>query len=73
MKPFEYQKPENKESAIVMAGNTSMYISGGTNLVDLMKKQIHEPDKLIDLTNALSSEISYDNSKVKIGAMVKNT
>ena len=73
MRPFEYQKPESKESAIEMAGSTTMYISGGTNQVDLMKKHIHEPDKLVDLTAALSQEISIAENEIRIGAMVNNT
>ena len=73
MKPFEYQKPKNIRNAIEMAGNTTMYISGGTNQVDLMKKHIHEPDKLVDLTEALSSEINVGENGIKIGAMVRNT
>lgn len=50
-----------------------MYISGGTNLVDLMKKHIHQPEKLIDLTEALSSEITSINNGIRIGAMVRNS
>lgn len=50
-----------------------MYISGGTNLVDLMKKHIHQPEKLIDLTEALSSEITSINDGIRIGAMVRNS
>lgn len=73
MRPFEYSKAENESSALSMAGNSSMYISGGTNLVDLMKKHIHQPEKLIDLTEALSSEITSINNGIRIGAMVRNS
>ena len=73
MRPFEYQKVKNLSSAIELAGNGAMYISGGTNQVDLMKNHIHEPDKLVDLTDALPSEINFEEDKVKIGAMVRNT
>ncbi|MCH4823203.1 xanthine dehydrogenase family protein subunit M [Gramella lutea] len=73
MKPFEYSKAENTTSAIKLAGNSSMYISGGTNLIDLMKKHIHEPDKLIDLTDAVSSEITVQENGIRIGAMVRNS
>ncbi|WP_026934283.1 FAD binding domain-containing protein [Christiangramia echinicola] len=73
MKPFEYHKPQNKKNAIELAGKTTMYISGGTNLVDLMKKHIHEPDKLVDLTEAISSEITVEKNGARIGAMLSNT
>ena len=73
MKPFEFQKANDENSAVEMAEKQSMYISGGTNLIDLMKNHIHEPDKLIDLTDALSSEISTTPNGVRIGAMARNT
>ena len=73
MKPFEYSKPKNNEAALELAGENTEYISGGTNLVDLMKNHIAEPDKLVDLTEAISAEIKTEGDTVKIGGMVRNS
>lgn len=73
MKPFEYTKPKTVREALSSATKHSHYIAGGTNLVDLMKKEIDEPDKLLDITNTLPDQIEEKDNGVVIGAMVRNT
>lgn len=73
MKPFEYTKPKTVREALSSATRHSHYIAGGTNLVDLMKKEIDEPDKLLDITNTLPDQIEVKDNGVVIGAMVRNT
>ncbi|MCH5600041.1 FAD binding domain-containing protein [Niabella ginsengisoli] len=51
----------------------AQFIAGGTNLVDLMKKNIATPDALIDITSALSDKIEIKNNSTHIGAMVRNS
>ena len=73
MKPFELLKAESIDAALKSANATNSYISGGTNLVDLMKKQIDQPDGLIDLSHTLSNNIENTNNGVYLGAMTTNT
>ena len=75
MKNFAYSRAENAESAINLIGQNanSKFLGGGTNLVDLMRENIEQPESLIDVTH-LSKEISEtENGNLLIGAAVKNT
>ncbi len=75
MKNFTYSRAETAESAINIFGGSanSKFLGGGTNLVDLMRENIEQPDALVDVTH-LSDEISEtENGGIKIGAAVKNT
>lgn len=75
MKNFSYQRAENPESAIrIVAGNSNAkFLGGGTNLVDLMRENIEQPDALVDVTR-LSVEIEETSEgSLKIGAAARNT
>ena len=73
MKPFQFEKTTSITEALDKKKGSAKFISGGTNLVDLMKKHIHEPDVLVDVTEALSSEITTSENGIRIGAMARNT
>lgn len=73
MKPFAFSKPINTTQAIAGKKNGTQFIAGGTNLVDLMKKHIADPDALLDITTAVSDRIQADSKSIRIGAMVRNT
>ena len=73
MRPFNFEKVKSAAEASAMKSAVSQYIAGGTNLVDLMKKNIAQPEKLIDITTALSDTIDDQNTGIKIGAMVSNS
>jgi len=51
----------------------SQFIAGGTNLVDLMKKGIMAPQKLIDINSLPLKEIKTDAKGISIGALVPNS
>jgi xanthine dehydrogenase YagS FAD-binding subunit len=50
-----------------------MFIAGGTNLVDLMKKNVVAPDKLVDITALDLKKIEFLAGKTSIGALAKNS
>lgn len=50
-----------------------MFIAGGTNLVDLMKKNVTAPDKLVDITAIDLKKIELLTGKTTIGALAKNS
>ena len=74
MKNFTYQRAENVENAVnFITGNANAkFLGGGTNLVDLMRENIEQPDALIDVSR-LSDTIEETANGVKIGAAAKNT
>lgn len=73
MKPFTITKPDSEKKAFANHTGETKFISGGTNLVDLMKKDIAQPDNLVDVSVALSNEIRKSSRSLKIGAMASNT
>ena len=75
MKNFAYTRAENAQSAINLIGQDShsKFLGGGTNLVDLMRENIEQPDALVDVTH-LSNEIEEtSDGGIRIGAAAKNT
>lgn len=73
MKPFQYQKADSQASILDSRNPNSMLLAGGTNLLDLMKNHIHQPDHLIDVNDALSNNIESGKKGLQIGAAVKNS
>ena len=49
------------------------FLAGGTNLVDLMKKHIRQPDALLNLNELLDERIEPTERGLRIGAMARNT
>ncbi|TDW47977.1 xanthine dehydrogenase YagS FAD-binding subunit [Flavobacterium sp. 270] len=75
MKNFQIIRALSAGSAVTSSGKeaSSMYIAGGTNLVDLMKKNVATPDKLIDINAIDLKKIEFLTQKVSIGALAKNS
>ena len=75
MNIFSYERASDANAAIALkkAGLTAKYLGGGTNLVDLMRETVEQPEVLIDVTQ-LPAEIEQraDGSLV-IGAAARNT
>ena len=49
------------------------FIAGGSNLVDLMKRGVSAPEKLIDINHLPLKQIELKNNVLHIGAMVSNS
>jgi xanthine dehydrogenase YagS FAD-binding subunit len=49
------------------------FIAGGTNLVDLMKRGVTAPEKLIDINHLPLKQIELKNNVLHIGALVSNS
>ncbi len=74
MKAFEYQRAGSVGEAIRSASDGSKFLGGGTNLVDLMKYNVEEPSKLIDVTRLPLAKIEdLPGGGLRIGALVKNS
>lgn len=75
MKNFQIIKALSSGSAVSSIGKepSAMFIAGGTNLVDLMKKNVVAPDKLVDITALDLKKIEFLTGKTAIGALAKNS
>jgi xanthine dehydrogenase YagS FAD-binding subunit len=72
---FDYVRVSSPKSAIDALNRdaTSQFIAGGTNLVDLMKRGVTAPQKLIDITNLPLKNIEEENGIIRIGALALNS
>jgi xanthine dehydrogenase YagS FAD-binding subunit len=73
---FSYTRAGTSQDALSLIAKipNAKFLGGGTNLVDLMRENIEQPDALIDVTRLPSSGIKESaEGGVSIGAEVKNT
>ncbi len=75
MKLFDYHRPSSvKEAQDLFQKNTeAQYIAGGTNLLDLMKKDIASPSHLIDISRLAEKTIRNEADGIRIGALALNS
>lgn len=76
MTNFTYARAETSGQALTLISTTpnAKFLGGGTNLVDLMRENIEQPDALIDVTRLPSAGIAETaDGGVSIGAEVNNT
>ncbi|WP_224999043.1 xanthine dehydrogenase family protein subunit M [Cesiribacter sp. SM1] len=75
MIPFQYVRPKQQKAAIdaLARDNNAMFIAGGTNLLDLMKRYVVVPQKLVDINQLPLHNIEQLNGGIRIGALVTNT
>lgn len=73
MRPFAFHKPATAAEAVSRKNNTTQFVAGGTNLLDLMKKHIAQPETLLDVTTALPATLQLTDKGLRIGAMAKNS
>jgi xanthine dehydrogenase YagS FAD-binding subunit len=76
MDPISYERAADVNGALRSAQEPgSMYIGGGTNLLDLMKGGVSRPMRLIDITRigGLDTVATLPDGGLRIGALVRNT
>ncbi len=74
MIPFSYTRATDLAEAVHLAADPgARFLGGGTNLVDLMRETIENPDRLVDVSG-LSAQIEESpQGGVMIGAATRNT
>lgn len=72
---FDYVRPSSQKAAIDALNKdvNSQLIAGGTNLVDLMKRGLATPQKLIDITRLPLKNIEDHKGYTRIGALALNS
>lgn len=75
MKAFQYTRATTQQSAIdAIAKPGTKIIAGGTNLIDLMKRGVTAPDKLVDINQLpLNYIIANKLGHLHIGALALNS
>lgn len=75
MKPFTFLKAVDIKTAQTgyKKNAASQFIAGGTNLLDLMKKEIALPGNVIDINQIALKEIKSDTAGISIGALALNS
>ncbi|MCB2377967.1 xanthine dehydrogenase family protein subunit M [Hymenobacter sp. BT635] len=75
MNQFQYVRPTKPQAAIdaVAKDQNATFIAGGTNLVDLMKRGIATPQKLVDINRLPLTKIEKENNGLRIGALALNS
>jgi xanthine dehydrogenase YagS FAD-binding subunit len=75
MKSFAYNRATSTGQALDAAkARGASFLAGGTNLVDLMKYRVEQPDSLVDINHLPLTEIkTTESGGVSIGAMVRNS
>lgn len=72
---FNYLRVFTPKAAVdaLTKDSTAQWIAGGTNLVDLMKKGVTSPQKLIDVTRLSLKDIKKKGNHLLIGALALNS
>ncbi|RYD83259.1 MAG: xanthine dehydrogenase family protein subunit M [Sphingobacteriales bacterium] len=71
---FDYVKPASEANAIAACKDGSaQFIAGGTNLIDLVKRGITNPEKLVDITGLALTAIEQKGNSISIGALALNS
>jgi xanthine dehydrogenase YagS FAD-binding subunit len=76
MRNFSYALAANSQEALTLISGmpNAKFLGGGTNLVDLMRENIEQPDALVDVTRLSSGGISeLADGSLSTGAAVKNS
>jgi xanthine dehydrogenase YagS FAD-binding subunit len=76
MREFDYQRASDVSEAVTLLADRpqARFLGGGTNLVDLMKTGVENPDLLVDVRGLPLDRIEVaDDGSVRIGATVTNS
>jgi xanthine dehydrogenase YagS FAD-binding subunit len=80
MHPFKYEKAKDVATAIKSSSLSehASFLAGGTNLIDLMKEDVEQPGKLIDINTIKLNEIrkitnGVHNGGISLGSLATNT
>jgi xanthine dehydrogenase YagS FAD-binding subunit len=73
---FQYVRANDLADAVrqIVGNSSAKFIAGGTNLIDLMKMDVEQPTKVIDITRLPLKQVeNTPGGGLRIGALVRNT
>jgi len=75
MNQFQYTRVTTPKAAVsaLSQESGSYFLAGGTNLIDLMKRDVVVPERLVDINKLPLATIEKTSAGLRIGAMAKNS
>ena len=74
MTPFQYARAGDAGEAVRLSWDrAAAYLGGGTNLIDLMREDLAQPDHLVDVTGLGAAIERSAGGGLMIGAAVRNS
>lgn len=80
MRPFKFISTNDSAAAVKLLGANPQgrFLAGGTNLLDLMKEDVEQPDELVDINSVQLAEIKLisgglNDGGISLGSLAKNT
>lgn len=76
MRTFDYARAQSPAQAVSnhAASGQPFYLAGGTTLLDLVKLDVMQPDRLVDINHLTLKQIEpLADGRLRIGALVSNT
>ncbi len=75
MKPFAFTRATDAAGAVetVSREKAAMFLGGGTNLIDLRKEGVEQPDRLVDINRLPLEKIEQTAGGLRIGALARNS
>ena len=75
MRPFHYERAADAAGAVAaVARPGTMYLGGGTNLVDLMKLGVETPERLVDVSGLPYDRVEdLPDGGLRVGGAVRNS
>jgi xanthine dehydrogenase YagS FAD-binding subunit len=72
---FQYLRTITSKSALslISKDKNAKFLAGGTNLIDLMKRGVSSPEKLVDINHVPLKQIEVIGDQIIIGALASNT
>jgi xanthine dehydrogenase YagS FAD-binding subunit len=69
MRPFTFDTPHTVEQAVRQYAEGSVYLAGGSSLVDLMKLDVLRPQRVLNLNSLPLRGITADDAGLRINAL----
>ena len=71
MRPFVYESPSSAQEAASHSAPDSLFIAGGTTVLDLMKLEVMKPARLVDVNALPMRGVEMREDGLRIGALEK--
>jgi xanthine dehydrogenase YagS FAD-binding subunit len=71
MREFVYRRATNEADAIAAAASGYRYIAGGTTLVDLMREEVENPGRIVDINRLPLDYIRVGDREITIGSLTR--
>ena len=72
MRLFTFQRAGSVDEAVA-SGSSAAFLAGGTNLVDLMKIEVLNPERIVDVARLQLAKIEIRDRTLEIGALASNS